>query len=445
MFPDSNGDARVAIQPYSYYDSTDQLSSLVEQCKTGGLTGAEFYRCIAPDIQQTLTAEKIPFKDDLMQQEDNQTLAQSLLWHKLYWSWPHLAPLSWPHYHQSYWSWPHWWKSSWPHYTGLSWPGHIRWWTWGHSSRLSWHHKPYWSWSHKYFWSWPHQWYWSWPHWWQWSWHHAKWWSWRPFPLKKVFRIDDPKLCNLVNVVYRIPLDSSSGSSTILASNFTGQTILKFVLSHPNLTSVIVNPPYTATISEVEKGKFEIKLSPSVVNNGGISIEVEYLTNTGDNNTAPMEVSLGDVQCLEADLSSFEATQENGEVSLTWKIKEQNNAGVNIWKARVSNGQVKEVTRLNNKIIPTETEGFSVAPVTYSRKYPLQVSDDEVNYFILEDVSYDGLCTIHCDHIEALTAKGDSKKSNTDLKAAEAFCKQYVETQLMSTFGEKGSCLGTTY
>jgi len=138
---------------------------------------------------------------------------------------------------------------------------------------------------------------------------------------------------------------------------------------------------------------------------------------------------------LQVDLTSFNiATDGNEKVTATWEITEANNAGTNIWTAQLENGEFKEVTKLNHELISTKVDGSSRTPTTYSREYYLP---NGVHYFMLEDVDYDGMCTSHCDQIEAV-AVGSSNP--IDLETAKMLCRQYTETQL-AAFGRTGSCI----
>ena len=130
---------------------------------------------------------------------------------------------------------------------------------------------------------------------------------------------------------------------------------------------------------------------------------------------------------LQVDLISFNiATDDNEKVTATWEITEANNAGTNIWTAQLENGEFKGVTKLNHELILTEMmDGSSRTPTTYSREYYLP---NGVHYFMLEDVDYNGMCTSHCDQIEAV-AIGSSNPTDIDLETARMLCGQYIESQ----------------
>jgi hypothetical protein len=140
---------------------------------------------------------------------------------------------------------------------------------------------------------------------------------------------------------------------------------------------------------------------------------------------------------LSINIASFKASmKENDKVSLLWEINEENNAGMNIWTAQIENGEFKGITQLNSELISTQTGGSSGTLTTYSKEYDMPSG---VHYFMLEDINYDGVCTSHCDDIDAV-AIGDGNPADIDVETAKMLCKQYTATQL-ATFGKTGSCI----
>ncbi|MBI2471532.1 MAG: RHS repeat protein [Planctomycetes bacterium] len=102
-------------------------------------------------------------------------------------------------------------------------------------------------------------------------------------------------------------------------------------------------------------------------------------TTVVDNTSTPTAITL---------LSFIAEADEKGLVTLTWEMAtEVNNAGFNIYRARLKDGKY---ARINSALIPTN--GDSTAGATYSF---VDTPGKGTFYYKLEDVDTKGVKTIH--------------------------------------------------
>jgi hypothetical protein len=144
-------------------------------------------------------------------------------------------------------------------------------------------------------------------------------------------------------------------------------------------------------------------------------------------------------------LEKFEAIDKENAIDLIWITgSEVDNAGFRIWRAtNGENGEYKNISTLkefsNGKLVaiplmsglakPIAAKGSERKKTTYSYTDRSVQEKNVTFYYLLEDVDIEGNRTFHCDHLVAVLT---SQNSVSDLKIAQASCKDWCHERIDS-------------
>lgn len=91
-------------------------------------------------------------------------------------------------------------------------------------------------------------------------------------------------------------------------------------------------------------------------------------------------------------------------VKIKWETAtEIDTAGFNIWRAQVENGEYVNITKVNDQLVGIKTENdYQGASYSYEDH---DVIPDNTYYYVLEDIDFSGLSTVHYDFIDSATVQ----------------------------------------
>lgn len=129
-----------------------------------------------------------------------------------------------------------------------------------------------------------------------------------------------------------------------------------------------------------------------------------------------------------ADLVSFNALPSSeSTVSLKWETaSEHDNAGFNIWRAKLENDELSDITRVNEQIISSKNI-FEWTGTSYSVE-DTTLPNGNTYYYVLEDINNTGENTLQCDHISAVSL-GEPLQKTDAIEKVKSICKEYAEEQ----------------
>jgi hypothetical protein len=140
----------------------------------------------------------------------------------------------------------------------------------------------------------------------------------------------------------------------------------------------------------------------------------------------------GEVQeYLGVTLNDLTTTISENQLVIQWDTaSEEKNLGMNLWCAQFQDGQLRNITQLNNQLILSKAvlPEFGAAYSSADYSYVNTNLQAGVQHCVLEDVDTRGQCTLHCDQVGTVVVS-DSNLSNTELDElrvqAIAFCHEH--------------------